>query len=673
MRFLIYLFFITSFILLKKSERSPIIDGEIESSWQYGDSTNLFIQWTPIEKALTTEPTKAYILCDKENVYVAFKCFDSYPQKLNIKKTFRDYGDCGDKVWILIDSNKNHAMGYLLGVNVGGVQFDAVLYQDGRDIDYSWDGVWYSAVKITDYGYNVEMKIPFKTLRFKPGLNEWGINFFRYIARKDECVSWAPLKQSEGIRVSRCGILKGINPGKQGLHLELYPVGLLSYELESVCPKAGLDLNWGFPTSQFSLTTYPDFAQIEADPYTINLSKYEIYFPERRPFFIEGQEFFDTPIRLFYSRRIGKRIWVDEDVKEIPIIGGAKYTGTVGRANFGLLSAYTDKVGDEPKTLYSVGRIKLGILKNSEAGVLYSEARDEIDKQRVAGIDMALRTTELQLQSQIAHSDSGNAGVARLDWNARKFIIISQYEKYDKEFNIDRIGFAPWKGRTSYYLMFGPRWFNKSIFRRLNIRIMIGSQKEVDEPKSEYYGGLQYSSEFTNKLWSSIKIIGGKEYEMNEYYDYCQLQTSLWTDQSKPFVISCDASYTSYGYNYRRSYFGPTSQNSFSIEWRVSPPLSLLVDISNTIEWKPNKELEAVSWVFRPILQYAITRDMHIRVYTEPNTDTHIHQFNALFSYNFRPKSWFYIALNEARDNTEGKMVLSNRIGVIKLRYLFFW
>lgn len=116
-------------------------------------------------------------------------------------------------------------------------------------------------------------------------MTEWGINLFRNIYRKREDVSWAPLKQAEGIRVSRCGILKGINPGKQGLHLEVYPVALAMYEPHSIHLKAGLDLSWGFTSSQFSLTTYLDFAQIEADPYTINLSKYEIYLKEMRLFY----------------------------------------------------------------------------------------------------------------------------------------------------------------------------------------------------------------------------------------------------------------------------------------------------------------------------------------------------------------------------------------------------
>ncbi|MBI4722145.1 MAG: carbohydrate binding family 9 domain-containing protein, partial [Candidatus Stahlbacteria bacterium] len=288
---------IPSFICLKVA--SPIIiDGSIDSIWHSITSIDSFTQWNHNEGKSSTESTKVYICSDKQNIYVAFQCFDSEPDKIDIKITPRDYW-MGDQVWIMLDTFGDKTTAYDFGVTAGGVQSDDRVLRDGRKTDASWDGVWYSAAKITDYGYNVEMKIPFKTLRFKPGLTEWGINFFRYISRKNESVSWAPLKQSEGIRVSRCGILKGINPGRQGLHLEVYPVGLASYELNSIHPQAGLDFNWCFTSSQLSCTTYPDFAQIEADPYTMNLSKYETYFQERRPFFIESQEVFNTPIKLF--------------------------------------------------------------------------------------------------------------------------------------------------------------------------------------------------------------------------------------------------------------------------------------------------------------------------------------------------------------------------------------
>ncbi|MBI4721944.1 MAG: carbohydrate binding family 9 domain-containing protein, partial [Candidatus Stahlbacteria bacterium] len=275
------------------------MDGNIEFVYDEVIYANDFVQWYPTEDTMPSESTKVFVCHDKENIYIVFQCFELEPDKLDNRIVPRDAWYVGDNIGVLLDVDMDKNTGYQFYVSVGGVQCDSKILDDGRNVDPSEDWVWYSAAKITDYGYNVEMKIPFKTLRFKPGLTEWGVNFFRGIARKNEYVSWAPLKQSEGLRVSRCGILKGINPGKQGLHLEVYPVGLASYEHNSIYPQAGLDFNWCFTSSQLSFTTYPDFAQIEADPYTMNLSKYETYFQERRPFFIESQEVFNTPIKLF--------------------------------------------------------------------------------------------------------------------------------------------------------------------------------------------------------------------------------------------------------------------------------------------------------------------------------------------------------------------------------------
>ncbi|MGC9337790.1 MAG: carbohydrate binding family 9 domain-containing protein, partial [Candidatus Cloacimonadia bacterium] len=271
-------------IKVHKIYTPPIIDGNLESIWTYGDSIITFTQWSPHEGQESTESTKVYIVYDEENIYIAFRCVDSQPDEMSINIVPRDCPSSGDIIWIMLDTFGDKNTAYEFGVNAAGVPIDDKLSDDGRVTDVTWDGVWYSATQITDYGYNVEMKIPFKTLRFKPGLTEWGINFFRYISRKNETDTWAPIRQSEGLRVSRCGILKGIHPGKQGLHLEVYPVALGRYETGKTSPEIGLDLNWSLPSSYFAITTYPDFAQIEADPYTINLSKYELYFDERRPF-----------------------------------------------------------------------------------------------------------------------------------------------------------------------------------------------------------------------------------------------------------------------------------------------------------------------------------------------------------------------------------------------------
>lgn len=289
----------------------------------------------------------------------------------------------------------------------------------------------------------------------------------------------------------------------------------------------------------------------------------------------------------------------------------------------------------------------------------------------VGGIDFTYRTSELQLQSHIA-KEEGYAELVKLDWYARKFTVLSKYESYDEDFNIDRIGYAPWKGLTKYSLGAGPRFFNIGPFYSLTTGIGGGRTKEVGEPGWGYWINGWFSPTFKNNWGLSSNFYKGKSYEMDRWYDYYRGSISLWSDNSKPIVLSDDIWYTSYGFNYRRRYFASMGGNDIYLDWRVNSSLSLSLNLSNAFEWKPDGGLEKVSWVLKPILQYAITKDTHLRIYAEPNTDTEIHQFNALLSYNFRPKSWFYLALNETRDNTGGKMSLRERIIVAKIRYLFF-
>ncbi|MCK4591642.1 MAG: carbohydrate binding family 9 domain-containing protein, partial [Candidatus Latescibacteria bacterium] len=324
-----------------KTERPPRIDGFIESVWAEADSVTEFVQTEPREGQPATERTVAYFLYDDQNLYVAFKCYDSEPEELVVVVGPR--GDAsGDHVHFFIDTFGNKVTAYEFRVNAAGVQDDFCVFSDGEHSDKGWEGVWYSAAKVTDFGYVVEVKIPFKSLRYKKGLSRWGIGFERWICRKEERAHWLPQKSGQ-FRISRLAQLEGIRPGEMGLHLELYPVALARYDRPSTSPDAGLDFSW-HPTSSssFHFTANPDFAQVEADPYQINLSKYETYLAERRPFFVEGSDLFDLrAVRAFYSRRIGKRLPGGE---EVPILGGSKFIARPGRFEIGALSALTGEV-----------------------------------------------------------------------------------------------------------------------------------------------------------------------------------------------------------------------------------------------------------------------------------------------------------------------------------------
>ena len=680
-------FLISRFIIIPAyTTFPPVIDGNEDSVYNKISPISDFFQYLPFSDTLPTESTHVYFLYDRNNLYVFFKCFTKDNKGIERSICSRDSWE-GDHIWIIIDTNNDKTTAYEFCVNAAGVQRDGILYNNAGSINLNWDGVWYSAVKIEIYGYNVEMKIPFKTLRFDPMIDSFGLNIIRYISKSNEYDSWTRLNQQEGNRVSKCGVLKGIRPEVQGLHLEVYPVGILRYE-NGFSPEGGFDINWEFlPSAGVSFTFFPDFAQIEADPYKINLSKYELYFPEKRPFFTQQSEYFRAEltsfIRPFYTRRIGKKL---PDGKEVPIIFGGKFTGRFGRWDIGILNAmtgereYIDYYGDtltEEKSNYYCLRAKRGIFYNSTIGMIYAGKRDENNKNEIYGVDGSFRSSDAQLSYLFSFSNKddtiGFGGEVKYDYSGRKFIFISDIKTETKDFNIEEIGYAPYRDYEECSIYGGLRTYNKGIIRYMHTGLGVNVNKEGADPGYGYGINSTISINFTNNYGISFSPAVNYDYEMGKFYRNNNFSLMFWTDTRKAIIFNPYIWYNSYEYNYRRGHFGANGGGEFYIRIRPLSRWSIHISPTVSIEWKEDRSIENISYIIRPSMDYFITKDLSLRFYAEPNTDTHIHYFSGLLSWNFRPKSWFYLAYNEERDNTEGNWGLRNRILVAKIRYLFFW
>lgn len=681
------------------TSQPPRIDGELDEVWAEGDSAKGFIQRWPLEGAPASESTTVYLLYDDENLYIAFKCYDSEPDKILLRTVPRD-NYSGDHVWVFLDTFDDKRNAYEFCVNAKGVQFDARVSEDGRIIDPSWDGVWYSAARVTEFGYSVELQIPFKTIRFSNDTHEWGINFFRSIARKHEDASWAGQRRSGHMRVSRSGRLKGILPRSRGLHLEVYPVGLGRYEgpePESIAPDMGVDLNWHLTSaSRLQFTINPDFAQIEADPYKLNLSKYEVWLSERRPFFTEAAEIFKfsgiewsigDPITLFYSRRVGRPL---PDGQVVPIRGGGKFTTQVGRAELGVLAALTPEVeyewdGDtlsEPRSLYTVARAKQGILENSELGFLYA-GRDGPDGfNRGVGLDGVLRLDPLQVMAQGALTQrkgypNGYAYQGAFYYPGRNLFFGAGFDHTDEDYRISEIGYESWKG-TKYELGGGPIIYDKGILRSLSSGIGFGQGREAGESIWTSSAFAWLNPWLKNNWGCSFNFQSTRDYEQDSLYTSQGYELWFWTDESKPFSFYSGGWLTTLEYNYSRGYFAPSGGGFLELNFKPLPGISSSLSLTDYIEWRPDRTIEAHTWVISPRIHYSLTRDLHLQLYGERvirelspgEPDRYI--INCLLSYNFRPKSWLYLALNETLDSSSGRLRPYERVVVLKIRWLLF-
>jgi len=374
------------------------IDGILDDEgWKLAKWTGDFIEWEPDENTPPSQQTKFKIVYDKKFLYVAFRCYDTEPEKIEKRLSRRD-NFVGDGVAILIDSYHDKKNAFVFIVTAAGVKVDEFATENGNNFDDSWNPIWYTASNLDDEGWTAEMKIPFSQLKFGKSKEQiWGLECSRMVFREDEWSAWQRIPQDAAGMVSEFGELRGlmdIQPQKQ-LEIQPFMVNQLeTYPKESGNPfrdgsdfilNGGLDAKIGITNDlTLDLTVNPDFGQVEADPGAIALDGFQIFFEERRPFFVENKNIFDYEFadrndNVFYSRRIGRspqggaNLAENEFVNDpinTTILGAAKFSGkTKDGWSLGLLESVTGKMfaevdsnGErrkelvEPLTNYLVGR-----------------------------------------------------------------------------------------------------------------------------------------------------------------------------------------------------------------------------------------------------------------------------------------------------------------------------
>ncbi|MEW6686629.1 MAG: DUF5916 domain-containing protein [Candidatus Edwardsbacteria bacterium] len=661
------------------------IDGFLnEPYWQQADSVFNFVQAEPWQDAVATEATAVRVLTDVENLYVSFQCRHFELSKIQAWLATQDKSR-GDRVTVFLSGTGNNETGYLFRVNAAGVQTDAYIIADGRQNDLSWNGVWFSAVHRDSTGWSAELKIPFKTMRFLPNV-QWKIGFARYISRKNESDFWPAVKVQQSLRISRLAKLEGIMPGRPGLNLELYPVGLVKYDRiadRKYSANGGLNFSWSpTPATRLDFTANPDFAQIESDPDRINLGRFELYFQEKRPFFIEGADKFKTPIQLFYSRRIGKKL---PDGQEVPILSAGKFQSSFGQYDISILSAvcekvdYTDWDGNqktEPQSVYPVIRLKRCIGKNSLLGLFYGAKENDREYNRLYAIDGTWRTAEMEWQNQIAVSSDkevkkGFAYKSAFDWNSRYLIIKCSSEKYEPNFAASEIGYVTYNGE-SHQVSAGPIWYQKGVFQNFYIGGEGIFSKLVGDAGYTKVGAISLSPNF-QKWGFSTNVHYGRAYEKERWYDYWHFSLWFWPNSEGRLFINPGIQYDSWSYNYRRGFFAPHGSIDLYASYNLRSNMQLAWQGNNTLEWKPDKSFEKSSWIHEFWYNWSLTRDLHFKLYYTPNWETHYHKVNLLFSYNFAPKSWIYLAFNEGIDNSTAHPKTKEQVITLKVSRLFWW
>ena len=409
--------------------RAPVIDGRLDDEgWQGVAAATDFTQQDPAEGQPATERTEIRITYDDVAVYVAARMYDREPSLIARRLSSRDDDSDADFLDFYLDPMHDHLTGAGFQISAAGVQRDAVLYNDSWD-DSSWDSVWESAVSVDDQGWTAELRIPLSQLRFTFGERQtWGVNAMRFIRRKNERAWLELVPKNENGRASRMAHLTGLDGLRPKRHLALLPytaaraefvqparVGNPFNDGSRAFMAAGIDLKWGV-TSNLTLdgTVNPDFGQVEVDPAVVNLTQFETFFPEKRPFFLEGAQIFGnfgetgannfwgfntSDPEIFYSRRIGRtpQVPLSDEFSDLPaattILGAAKLTGKTRNGwSMGLLNAVTDRetartqsgplrgvATVEPLTNYLVMRMQRDFGRRAGAGILATAVSRRLD------------------------------------------------------------------------------------------------------------------------------------------------------------------------------------------------------------------------------------------------------------------------------------------------------
>ena len=483
-----------------RTSSHPNIDGMLNDKvWDISIPISDLIQFEPDNLAPITENTEVRVLYDDEAFYIGFKCFDRSPAKIMRRLARRDQwkeaaSNNADWVSISLDPQNDDKTGYIFIVNAAGIKVD-VFVPDDENYDQAWDAVWDAKVNLDSDGWTAEMKIPFSIFQFNSkSIQTWGMELRRGIYRKQEVQKWPG--QARGVKgvVSLFGMLNGLSNVPNPKQLELLPYVLGGQSIgngTNTTKRAGVDMEYGVSSNtSLSMTINPDFGQVEADPSVLNLTAFETFYPEKRPFFVEGGSFFTPqwsetrdgwqkgsfmyqPIKVFHSRRIGKSpnyfMPADGNIisasENTTILGAAKVLGkTPSGINYGFIESLTDnEIGVlesedgsrsdfllEPRTNYFIGRIEAPFINNASIlGATFTDVRRaKGDNASVGVFDWRLRFLENRFifSGQAAFSDiagsQGEASRLHLKYDNFKWWtmdILSTY--YDEGFSSNDLGF----------------------------------------------------------------------------------------------------------------------------------------------------------------------------------------------------------------------------------------
>jgi len=690
------------------------LDGQLDEAI-YRDNMPIdgFVQQEPREGQPATEATDAWIFFDNDNLYIGARNWDSHPERMVLNDMRHDSSNIiqNEQLTIILDTFHDKRNGFLFLVNALGGMLEET-FVDERNNSRDWNTVWDAKTARFDKGWTVEIAIPFKSLRYQPGSGQtWGVNMNRIVKWKNEKTWLAPMPASYGtgvFRVSKGADLVGLETPPLAKNVELKPYAIGGVTTDRTArpavdnkrsKDAGFDMKYGITRGLTAdLTVNTDFAQVEEDEQQVNLTRFSLFFPEKREFFLEGQGIFnfggqasnsasDTPI-MFFSRSIGINRGRPQD-----ILAGGRLTGKQGPYSVGLINIQTrdEKTTGAPATNFSVMRVRRDILGRSTIGALFTDRsagiRNTGEHNDLFGVDGLFTFFQnVRVNSYVARSRT--PGVRNDEWSYRGQLDYAA-DRYGAQFERLKVGegFNPEVGfmrrldfTKSYgYLRFSPRPARGSALGR-RIR------------KFYYEGQYDYYQTGTGRLESRDGFVGFKtEFQNSDnvqvvrsgYYDSLEVPFRIASGVTLPVgAYHWGQTQISYSAGTQRRLSGTTTfttggyyngtQRALSYRGRVAAATRLSLEPSFSVNWLDLAQGSFTTKLFGTRVTSPLTPRMFASVLLQYNSSNSSFSTNARFRWEYQPGSELFVVFTEGRNTLgTGYPTLDTRGFVVKINRLF--
>ncbi len=681
------------------------VDGVLdEPVWKTAPVASDFIQTEPREGEGATYRTEVRVLYDADMLYFGFMSYDSEPDKIFTNDIIRDFQPPDtDAIGIILDTFHDGRNGFEFWINPQGAKRDMQSMNESER-NPEWEAVTYIKTRIIEEGWIAEIAIPFKTLRFPDASPQnWGINFARRVRRLNEDSFWSPIPRPYRLnRVSMAGTLEDLEGIQPGANIRVKPYVLSSFGQFAAAAgtrtekkaDAGFDLKYGLGASFIvDATLNTDFSQVEADEQQVNLTRFNLFFPEKREFFIENSGIFsfgttdqltgrqaprNEELIFFFSRRIG----IGDDGSEIPIFGGARLTGRLGPWSLGAVNIQTRKSNLAPATNFTVGRVRRNVGAGSQIGAIFIN-KDGIGFNRGYGADANLRFgSSTYFSSFYAKTDSTLGGLdneayrVAIAFHDRVWDIRSIFTDIGRDFNAE-VGFVPRTGIRKWTNYFGYT-FRPAALRR-KVRDILPNIEQ-----SGYWNSSNTIETKTLDFRLPINFQDGATFEagrtgqFERLYRSFRIQTGVQIPTGDYWFDNNYVTYTSsrarpLGMNFRidKGTFYSGNRTAFTLGGKVRPSFRLTTSVNYT---RNQIDLERPDVRFNTDLaslrlNYSFTTTVFLNALIQYNTDARQWTSNIRFNIIHRPLSDLFIVYNERRDSTSHRLIDRALIG--KLTYMF--